>query len=141
MKKYSRNEFNFESVTNKFQSLSYFDQHCVTWQCGVIVLEMLMSFGAGTSNYLPVQEHVAFLFDLMELSYNIHGLIHVCIQILKELPEVENQLTQKGYCIDRSYTTGLALYIVAVLRRYHSCLLRKFNMEQCRGWIDVVSLS
>ena len=76
-----------------------------------------------------MQEHIAFLFDLMELAYNIYGLIHVCIQILKELPEVENQLGLKGYSLDRCYTTGLALYIVAVLRRYHSCLLRKFFIQ------------
>lgn len=47
MKKYSRNEFNFESVTNKFQSFSFFDQHVITWQCSLIVLEMLASFAAG----------------------------------------------------------------------------------------------
>lgn len=139
-KKYSRNEFNFELVTNKFQSLSYFDQHVVTWQCSLIVLEMLTSFASGTSNYLPVHEHVAFLFDLMELSYNIYGLIHVCIQILKELPEVENQATLKGYSVDHSYATGLALYIVAVLRRYHSCLLlsREQTVIVFQGLCNVV---
>lgn len=47
VKKYSRNEFNFESVTSRFQSLSYFDQHVVTHQCSLIVLEMLMNFASG----------------------------------------------------------------------------------------------
>lgn len=83
MKKHSRNEFNFEATTQKCQSLSYFDQHVVTWQCSVTVIEMLNSFATANSNYLPVQEHVAFLFDLMELALNIYGLIDVCIQILK----------------------------------------------------------
>ncbi|KAG8221965.1 hypothetical protein J437_LFUL007806 [Ladona fulva] len=77
----------------------------------------------GSSNYLPVQEHVAFLFDLMELSLNIYGLIDFCIQILKELPEVEAQLVAKGSPLARSYTTSLCLYVVGVLRRYHCCLL------------------
>lgn len=89
---------------------------------------MIRSFASGTSNHLPVHEHMAFLFDLMELAYNIHGLIHFCIQILKELPEVEMQLSSKNYNnynSDHSYATGLSLYIVAVLRRYHSCLLCK----------------
>lgn len=123
VKKHSRNEFNFEATTQKCQSLSYFDQHVVTWQCSVTVIEMLNSFATGNSNYLPVQEHVAFLFDLMELALNIYGLIDVCIQILKELPEVEAQLLAKNSILMKSYTTSLSLYIVGVLRRYHCCLL------------------
>ncbi|XP_073983833.1 mediator complex subunit kohtalo isoform X3 [Rhodnius prolixus] len=123
VKKHSRNEFNFESTTARVQNLSFFDQHVVTWQCSMTVLEMISSFASGNSNYLPVPEHVAFLFDLMELALNIYGLIDVCIQILKEIPEVEAQLTAKNSNLIRSYTTGLVLYIVGVLRRYHCCLL------------------
>ncbi|GAB0086625.1 Mediator of RNA polymerase II transcription subunit 12 [Sergentomyia squamirostris] len=123
VKKHSRSEFNFESTTNKCQSLSYFDQHFVTWQCAVTVQEMLNGFALGNSNYLPVQEHVAFLFDLMEMAFNIYGLIDMCIQILKELPEVESQLITKNSILVRNYTTSLSLYVVGVLRRYHCCLL------------------
>ncbi|XP_059617864.1 mediator of RNA polymerase II transcription subunit 12 isoform X2 [Phlebotomus argentipes] len=123
VKKHSRSEFNFESTTNKCQSMSYFDQHFVTWQCAVTVQEMLNSFALGNSNYLPVQEHVAFLFDLMEMAFNIYGLIDMCIQILKELPEVESQLIAKSSTLVRNYTTSLSLYVVGVLRRYHCCLL------------------
>lgn len=126
VKKHSRNEFNFENTTQKCQSLSYFDQHVVTWQCSQNVIEMLNSFALGNSNYLPVQEHVAFLFDLMELALNIYGLIDVCISILKELPEVEAQLLCKNSILVRNYTTSLSLYVVGVLRRYHCCLLRKY---------------
>ncbi|XP_055677088.1 mediator of RNA polymerase II transcription subunit 12 isoform X2 [Lutzomyia longipalpis] len=123
VKKHSRSEFNFESTTNKCQAMSYFDQHFVTWQCAVTVQEMLNSFALGNSNYLPVQEHVAFLFDLMEMAFNIYGLIDMCIQILKELPEVESQLISKNSILVRNYTTSLSLYVVGVLRRYHCCLL------------------
>ncbi|XP_014240194.1 mediator of RNA polymerase II transcription subunit 12 isoform X2 [Cimex lectularius] len=123
VKKHSRNEFNFESTTARVQNLSFFDQHVVTWQCSITVYEMISSFASGNSNYLPVQEHVAFLFDLMELALNIYGLIDVCIQILKEIPEVEAQLDAKGSNLVKTYTTGLVLYIVGVLRRYHCCLL------------------
>lgn len=126
VKKHSRNEFNFEATTQKCQSLSYFDQHVVTWQCSTTVVEMLNSFASGNSNYLPVQEHVAFLFDLMELALNIYGLIDVCIQILKELPEVESQLLAKNSVLMRYYTTSLSLYVIGVLRRYHCCLLCKY---------------
>lgn len=41
----------------------------------------LMFFILGNFSYLPVQEYVAFLFDLMELSLNIDGLIDLCIMV------------------------------------------------------------
>lgn len=123
VKKHSRNEFNFENTTSKCQNMAYFDQHVVTSQCAATVLEQLNGFAVGNNNYLPVQEHVAFLFDLMEMALNIHSLLELCDQILKELPEVENQLMAKKSNMVRSYTTSLGLYIVGILRRYHSCLL------------------
>lgn len=122
-KKQSRSEFNFESTLTKCQSMCYFDQHFVTWQCAVTVQEMLNSFAMGNSNYLPVAEHVAFLFDLMEVALNIYGVIDMCIQILKELPDVEAQLMAKNSSLMKNYTTTLSLYVVGVLRRYNSCLL------------------
>ncbi|XP_017476437.1 PREDICTED: mediator of RNA polymerase II transcription subunit 12 [Rhagoletis zephyria] len=123
VKKHSRNEFNFEATTSKCKSMAYFEQHVVTSQCAVIVLEQLNGFAAGNNNYLPVQEHVAFLFDLMEMALNIYSLLEFCDHILKELPEIENQLQCKKSNLVRLYTTSLALYIVGILRRYHSCLL------------------
>ena len=54
---------------------------------------------------------------------NIYGLIDMCIQVLKELPEVEAQLMSKNSILTKSYTTSLSLYVVGVLRRYHCCLL------------------
>lgn len=123
VKKHSRSEFNFESTLNKCQSMCYFDQHFVTWQCAVTVQEMLNSFAMGNSNYLPVAEHVAFLFDLMEVALNIYGVIDMCIQILKELPDVEAQLMAKNSNLIKNYTTTLSLYVVGILRRYNGCLL------------------
>jgi mediator of RNA polymerase II transcription subunit 12 len=123
VKKHSRNEFNFESTLTKCQTMCYFDQHFVTWQCAVTVQEMLNSFANGNSNYLPVAEHVAFLFDLMEVALNIYGVIDMCIQILKELPDVEAQLMAKSSILVKNYTTTLSLYVVGILRRYNSCLL------------------
>lgn len=131
VKKHSRNEFNFEATTARVQNLSYFDQHVVTWQCSLNVLEAINAFATGNSNYLPVQEHVAFLFDLMELALNVNTLLDVCIQILMDIPDVEAQLAAKGSSLVRIYTTSLVLYIVGVLRRYHCCLL--LNQEQVVG--------
>lgn len=123
VKKHSRNEFNFVATLTKCQTMSFFDQNVVTYQCMICVQEMLNSFAMGNSNYLPVQEHVAFLFDLMEIALNINGLIDFCIQILKELPDVEYQLMAKNSNLVKTYTTTMSLYVVGILRRYNSCLL------------------
>lgn len=47
VKKHSRNEFNFEATTARVQNLSYFDQHVVTWQCSLNVLEAINAFATG----------------------------------------------------------------------------------------------
>lgn len=125
VKKNSRIEYNLESTTNRFQAMTYFDQHAVTWQCSINVQEMIQNFVNGGSNYLPVQEHVAYLFDLMETAVNIYGLIELCMTIVRDLPLVESQLIQKRSSFVKVYTTSMSLYIVGVLRRYLRCLLRK----------------
>lgn len=84
--------------------MNYFDQHVVTWQCGSTVIEMLQVFASTTSTYLPVQEHVAFLFDLMELAVNVYGLIDVCIQVCTLFSNkylVNLQYIQYGFLFSR----------------------------------------
>lgn len=130
VKKQSRSECNLEGTMTRFQSMTYFDQHMVTWQCSATILEMLSSFAGGSYNYLPVQEHVAYLFDLMEACNNVYGLIDLCISIIKELPQVESQLVQKSSSFVKMYTTSLSLYVVGVMRRYHRCLLCKCNFSK-----------
>ncbi|XP_064639525.1 mediator of RNA polymerase II transcription subunit 12-like protein isoform X2 [Lineus longissimus] len=114
---------NFESTFNKFQKLSYYDMHAVTSLCASSVLEIINSFVTGSSFYLPLVENISYLFDLMEYSLNINGLMDFVIQLLKELSEVEVQLLLKASSLSGSYTTSLCLCIVAVLRRYHAYLL------------------
>ncbi|XP_044572918.1 mediator of RNA polymerase II transcription subunit 12-like [Drosophila ananassae] len=126
-KKQSRNEFNFEATTAKYQQMAFFDQHVGTAQCAANVLDQLHGFALG-NNYLALQEHVAFLFNLMELALNIYSILELFYSLLKELPEVEHQLQLKKSNLVRSYTTSIALYIISILRPYHSCLL--FSPEQ-----------
>ncbi|KAJ0181317.1 hypothetical protein K1T71_003402 [Dendrolimus kikuchii] len=128
IKKHSRSEFNFEAVTQKFQAMSMYEQGAVSWAVGGAVCEALAAYAAGATTYLPQPEHVAFALDLMEIALNVHGLIETCIQILKELSEVESALISRGapssgLAAPRAYTSALALYTVGALRRYHSCLL------------------
>uniref|UniRef100_G1PI84 Mediator complex subunit 12L n=1 Tax=Myotis lucifugus TaxID=59463 RepID=G1PI84_MYOLU len=117
-----------ETVFTKLQLLSYFDQHQVTSQISNNVLEQITSFASGTSYHLPLAHHIQLIFDLMEPALNINGLIDFSIQLLNELSVVEAELLLKSSSLAGSYTTGLCVCIVAVLRRYHSCLI--LNPEQ-----------
>ncbi|XP_075426563.1 mediator of RNA polymerase II transcription subunit 12-like protein isoform X3 [Ascaphus truei] len=116
-----------ESMFNRLQHLSYFDQHQVTSQISGNVLEQITSFASGTSYHLPLAHHIQLIFDLMEPALNINGLIDFAIQLLNELSVVEAELLLKSSSLAGSYTTGLCLYIVAVLRRYHACLILNFD--------------
>ena len=95
----------------------------VTHQCGNAVIEMLSAFGSANANFLPVAEHVSFLMDLAGVALNIQEILEWNMAILKELPAVEVQLNERGSCLTRNYTTTLALYMVGVLRRYHSIVI------------------
>ncbi|MBN3270456.1 MED12 polymerase, partial [Polyodon spathula] len=123
-----------EDIFSKFQHLSHFDQHQVTSQVSRNVLEQITSFALGMSYHLPLVQHIQFIFDLMEYSLNISGLIDFAIQLLNELSLVEAELLLKSSSLVGSYTTGLCLCIVAVLRRYHSCLI--LNPDQTAQVFD-----
>ncbi|XP_056005371.1 mediator of RNA polymerase II transcription subunit 12-like protein isoform X2 [Ostrea edulis] len=113
----------FEGIFNKFQKLSYHDQHAVTAQCKNLVLEEIRNFTACSSFYLPLVENVSYLFDLMEYSLNIHGLLDFSVQLLKELSNVEETLIEQKSSLVGNYTTSLCLCIVGVFRKYHAYLL------------------
>ncbi|RXM29446.1 Mediator of RNA polymerase II transcription subunit 12-like protein [Acipenser ruthenus] len=112
-----------ETVFTKLRQLSYFDQHQVTSQIASNVLEQITSFASGTSYHLPLAHHIQIIFDMMEAALNISGLIDFAIQLLNELSVVEAELWLKSSSLAGSYTTGLCLCIVAVLRRYQACLI------------------
>ncbi|XP_041119230.1 mediator of RNA polymerase II transcription subunit 12-like protein isoform X13 [Polyodon spathula] len=112
-----------ETVFTKLRQLSYFDQHQVTSQIASNVLEQITSFASGTSYHLPLAHHIQIIFDMMEAALNISGLIDFAIQLLNELSVVEAELWLKSSCLAGSYTTGLCLCIVAVLRQYQACLI------------------
>ncbi|TRY73773.1 hypothetical protein TCAL_00950 [Tigriopus californicus] len=123
VKKHTKNESSYKDVVTSFQSLSYYDQHAVTHQCGQTVVEMIIAFAHTQANYLPVTEYVSFLMDLTGLALNIQEILDWSMQILKELPSVELQLHERRSTLTRNYTSSLALCLVGVLRRYHSVLM------------------
>uniref|UniRef100_A0A674MC47 Mediator complex subunit 12 n=1 Tax=Takifugu rubripes TaxID=31033 RepID=A0A674MC47_TAKRU len=115
-----------------FCALQMFSLCCL--QVSRNVLEQITSFALGMSYHLPLVQHIQFIFDLMEYSLNISGLIDFAIQLLNELSLVEAELLLKSSNLVGSYTTSLCLCIVAVLRRYHSCLI--LNPEQTAQVFD-----
>lgn len=115
--------FNFETTLARFQALPFFDQNAVTVTCANTCIEMLNSVATGAAPYLPLVESIAFLFDLMEMALNVHGMIEFIINMLKELVEVENQLRTNCPIYSGSYTCSIGLYIVGVLFRYQPCLM------------------
>ena len=141
IKKHHKSEFIFSDVVSKFQELSYFDQHTVTSQCGQAVIEMIQNFHSCSSSiHLPVAEHVSFLFDLAAQALNIQTLLDWCIALLRELPLVESQLIERSSVLTRVYTTNLALYIVGVLKKYHSVLIMS-DSDVRLVWDSLVKIS
>ncbi|KAJ8310216.1 hypothetical protein KUTeg_012081 [Tegillarca granosa] len=133
-------ELVFDGIFNKFQKLSFYDQHAVTAQCASTVLEQIHSFTSNSSSYLPLVENISYLFDLMEYSYNIYGLLEFSVQLLKELSLVEQQLNSQDSSLAGRYTTSLCLCIVGVFRKYHSYLLvcPDLTVQAFEGLIGVV---
>lgn len=123
VKKHSKNEISLENLQSKFMGLPYFDQHALTSTTASTVLEMLSSFASGRSSCLPTVEHITFLTELMEVGL-VDGILETTVQILRELPDIETQLVQRGSPIVGHYTTSLLMQVVAILRRYHCSLLR-----------------
>lgn len=74
----------FEVTTNKFQRLSFYDQHAVTSVCLSSVLELFTTFTTGGENcqYLPLVENIAYLMELMESCLNISGLLDFVVQVV-----------------------------------------------------------
>ena len=79
----SRLEFNFELSMQRFLALSYFDRHAVAAQAASTCMERINSFTVGGAGYLPILEHISFLFDLFEVSLSISGLVDLGLQLLK----------------------------------------------------------
>ncbi|XP_034328936.1 mediator of RNA polymerase II transcription subunit 12-like protein isoform X5 [Magallana gigas] len=130
----------FEGIFNKFQKLSFHDQHFVTAQCRNLVLDEIKNFTTCNSFYLPLVENVSYLFDLMEYSLNIYGLLDFSVQLLKELSNVEEALTDQKSSLVGNYTTSLCLCIVGVFRKYHAYLLvsPELTVVAFEGLISVV---
>ena len=78
---------NCEALMNKFQALSYHDQHSVTAQCVTALLNQMRTFVEGNSSLLPQLQPIAFLLELMQHALNLNGLMSFVVDV------------RLGYCL------------------------------------------
>ena len=111
VKKHNKGEVIFEQVAQRFQNLSYYDQHHVTFQCGQTMIEMLSAFANSNANYLPYPEYVSFLFDLTSLSLNIQGKMNHLICHFCQLRRNSSIILQ-SIILSKNVTRTLCISIV-----------------------------
>ncbi|CAG0888090.1 unnamed protein product [Cyprideis torosa] len=119
VKKLWSSEYSFDTLINRVSSLSYFDQNVVLTSAANVCVDLLCP----SSNHFPLVEHVSLLIQMMESALLVHGLLEMCTLILRELHEIEAQLTARQSSLAGLYVPSLALLIVGVLRRFHCSLL------------------
>ncbi|XP_076454432.1 mediator of RNA polymerase II transcription subunit 12-like protein [Babylonia areolata] len=114
---------NLEALMQKFQKLSYHDQHSVTKHCTVAILDQMKAYVDNNSTFLPQVQPIAFLFELMQQALNLNGLMKFIVDLLSMLVQVEAQLVVIESAISTRFLTKLCLRIVGVIRKYTSYIL------------------
>lgn len=135
-----REGFNPESTLQKFESLNHHDQHVITNSLAMTILEMFTGVSNGQSSLLPTLESLSFVFDLFTMALNVSGLLELVVPILEELPDIEAQIKLKCSTLANQYTHSIALCIIGMLYRYHSCLLLSSKDELCSIFESVYKL-
>ena len=112
-------------LTRKFTNLSGFDQYNTVAKCASVLRDMKAAqpnyFGLGGP--LPVIDQLVFLFDLFELSGDIHGLLDFVVQAL--MPQEEKVMHSAVPQTTSVFGTlpNKSITVVAILRRYHAFLM------------------
>ena len=77
----------------------------------------------GLAAPLPVIDQLVFLFDLFELSGDVHGLLDFIVHVL--MPNEEEVIHSAVPQTTSVFGTlpNKSITVVAILRRYHACLL------------------
>ena len=110
-------------IRKSILSLSYHDQYYVTNRVSKLLIERLTNFIERRTSRLPWLDDVAFLFELMEKSLNLFGLIQTCVDIFRIFSRIESMHSLKaspGMC---SYRFELYLEITSIFRFYTPVLI------------------
>ncbi len=118
-------------IRKSILSLSYHDQYYVTNRVSKLLIERLTNFIERRTSRLPWLDDVAFLFELMEKSLNLYGLIQTCVDILRIFSRIESMGSLKASPGMYSYRFELYLEITSIFRFYTPVLiLTPTNMIQ-----------
>ncbi len=118
-------------IRKSILSLSYHDQYYVTNRVSKLLIERLTNFIERRTSRLPWLDDVAFLFELMEKSLNLYGLIQTCVDILRIFSRIETMGSLKASPGMYSYRFELYLEITSIFRFYTPVLiLTPTNMIQ-----------
>ena len=110
-------------IRKSILSLSYHDQYFVTNRVSKILIERLTNFIERRTSRLPWLDDVAFLFEIMEKSLNLCGLIQTCVDILKIFSRIEAMGSLKASPGMHSYRSELYLEITSIFRFYTPVLI------------------
>ncbi|CAF0940583.1 unnamed protein product [Rotaria sordida] len=110
-------------IRRSILSLSYHDQYYVTNRVSKLLIERLTNFIERRTSRLPWLDDVAFLFELMEKSLNLYGLIQTCVDILRIFSRVETMGSLKSSPGMYSYRFELYLEITSIFRFYTPVLI------------------
>ena len=113
----------YSQIRKSILSLSYHDQYYVTNRISKILVERLTNFIERRASYLPWLDDVAFLFELMEKSLNLHGLIQTCVDIFRIFSRIELMGSLKTSPGMYNYRFELYLEITSIFRFYTPVLI------------------
>ena len=110
-------------IRKSILSLSYHDQYYVTNRASKILIARFTNFIEERTTCLPWLDGIAFLFELMEKSLNLNGLIQTCIDVLRIFSRIEMITSLKTSPGMYSYRYELYLEITSIFRLYIPVLI------------------
>ena len=113
----------YSQIRKSILSLSYHNQYFVTNRVRKILIERLTNYIERRTTRLPWLDDVAFLFELMEKSLNLHGLIQTCVDIFRIFTRIEKMGSIKTSPGMYSYRFELYLEITSIFRFYTPVLI------------------
>lgn len=129
-------------IRKSILSLSYHDQYYITNRVSKLLVTRFLNFIEERTTRLPWLDDVAFLFELMEKSLNLNGLIQTCIDILRTFSRIESLPHLKTQPGMYSYRFELYLEITSIFRLYIPILiLTPSNMFQVFDTYVIVVIS
>ena len=116
---------NFCFVYSKFSSLTCFDQYLAVAKCVNVLRDQKAKQPKmfGLVSPTPTLNQLEFLYDLFELSGDVHGLLDFVAYLL--MPSEEDISTTQVALVKTVVGTlpTKSTIVVAMLRKYHACLM------------------